>query len=166
MKKSAIVSSLDNLASQKLDVLKFRSQKRKILVTQRGKNSVVYRDTKQLISFCCNDYLGLSQNKAVKKAATDVIEEFGVGAGASRLVTGNHPLYQRLETKLAHIKNTNAALVFGSGYLANIGITPALVGPGDLVVADELIHSSLRGGIRASKANVRYFKHNDIERLP
>jgi len=162
MKKSAIVSSLDNLASQKLDALKFRSQERKILVTQRSKNSVVYRDTKKLISFCCNDYLGLSQNKAVKKAAMDVIEEFGVGAGASRLVTGNHPLYQRLETKLAHIKNTNAALVFGSGYLANIGITPVLVGPGDLVVADELIHSSLHGGIRASKANVRYFKHNDI----
>lgn len=163
MKKSSIGSSLDTLASQKLDALKFRSQKRKILVTQRGQNSVVFRDTKKLISFCCNDYLGLSQNKAVKKEAMDVIEEFGVGAGASRLVTGNHPLYQRLETKLSHLKNTKATLVFGSGYLANIGITPALVGPKDLVVADELIHSSLHGGIRASKANVSYFKHNDIE---
>jgi 8-amino-7-oxononanoate synthase len=116
-----------------------------------------------LTSFCCNDYLGLSQHPSVKQAAHEALEVFGAGAGASRLVTGNHPLYDDLERRLAAIKGTEAALVFGSGYLANLAIPPALTGSGDLILADELVHASMHAGIRASRADALFFTHNDIE---
>ena len=85
-----------------------------------------------------------------------------MGAGASRLVTGNHPLLGELETRLARLKNTAASCVFGSGYLANVGIIPALVGPGDLILIDELSHACLWAGARLSRAAVVPFRHADV----
>ena len=110
--------------------------------TGRSGDLWVERGGRRLLSFSCNDYLGLSQHPALKAAAIAAIERHGVGAGASRLVTGDHPLYAELEQRLARLKGTEAACVFGSGYLANAGIAPALVGRGDLVLLDELSHSS------------------------
>jgi len=118
-----------------------------------------------LISFSCNDYLGLSVHPALIEAACQATEKFGVGAGASRLVTGNHPLYDELEARLARLKGTAAACVFGSGYLANTGIVPALVGSSDLVAIDELAHACLFAGARLSGATVMPFPHNDVTRL-
>ena len=83
-----------------------------------------------MLSFSCNDYLNLTHHPAVKRAAIEAVEKWGAGAGASRLVTGNHPLFGELERRLARLKGTEAACVFGSGYLANAGIIPALVGRG------------------------------------
>src|SRR5204862_4553256 len=94
-------------------------------------------------------------------AAIAAIERHGVGAGASRLVTGDHPLYAELEQRLARLKGTEASCVFGSGYLANTGIAPALVDRGDLILIDELAHSSLWTGARLSRAAVQAFRHND-----
>ena len=99
------------------------------------------RNGRTLLSFCSNDYLNLSQHPAVKRAAAAAAERYGAGAGASRLVTGSHPLYAELEQRLARLKGAEAACVFGSGYLANAGIIPALAGRGDLILIDELAHS-------------------------
>jgi 8-amino-7-oxononanoate synthase len=93
------------------------------------------------------------------------METYGAGAGASRLVTGNHPLFAELEAKLAALKGAEAAVVFGSGYLANVGVIPALVGPDDIVFADELSHSCLISGARLSGARLALFAHNDVGAL-
>src|SRR5215470_17400125 len=119
------------------------------------------RDGRRLLSFSCNDYLNLSQHPAVKAAAIAAIEQYGVGSGASRLVTGNHPLYAELEARLARLKGTEAACVFGSGYLANTGIIPALVGRNDLILLDDLSHACIWAGTRLSDATVMPFRHND-----
>jgi 8-amino-7-oxononanoate synthase len=101
----------------------------------------------------------------VKAAALRAIEVYGTGAAASRLVTGNHPLYAELEARLARHKGTAAALVFGSGYLANLSIVPALAGPGDLVLLDELAHACLASAARLSGARYAPFRHNDMAHL-
>ncbi len=117
---------------------------------------------KKLLSFCSNDYFGLSQNSAVKKSAIDAINKYGVGAGASRFVTGNNSLYKKLETQIAKMKKCDEAIVFASGYVSAIGVIPALVGDGDLIVADKLIHSSLIDGSKLSGAKLLRFLHNDV----
>src|SRR5262249_45369386 len=89
------------------------------------------------------------------------IKLYGVGSGASRLVTGNHPLFAELESRLARLKGTEAAIVFGSGYLANSGIIPALIGADDLVLIDELNHACLWAGARMSRAKVLTYPHAD-----
>src|SRR6202042_2547242 len=109
------------------------------------------RGGRRLLSFSCNDYLNLSQHPDVIAAAIEATARYGVGAGASRLVTGNHPLYQELENRLARLKGTEAACVFGSGYLANTGIIPVVVGEGDLLVVDALAHSCLWAGAQLSR---------------
>src|SRR5262249_10243461 len=122
---------------------------------------VAERDGRRLISFSCNDYLNLSQHPEVIAAAVDATQRFGAGAGASRLVTGNHPLYAELEARLARLKGTGGACVFGSGYLANTGIIPALIGPDDLVVVDELSHACILAGAKLSGAQTHLYRHAD-----
>lgn len=155
--------SLVRFATAKLAGLERQTLRRRIGDTDRGPQARATRDGHELISFSCNDYLGLSQHPAVKRAAIDAVECHGAGAGASRLVTGSHPLYRALEDALARIKGTEAACVFGSGYLANLGIPQALVGDGDLILADELVHSSMHAGMRASRARCALFAHNDMD---
>ena len=125
----------------------------------------IKRDGRELISFSGNGYLALSHNEVVKQAANKALAEYGMGAGASRLVTGEHPLYADLEATIARIKGTEAACVFGSGYLANIGTIPLLVGEEDLVLADKLSHACLLDGIKLSGAVLHRFKHNDMVHL-
>jgi 8-amino-7-oxononanoate synthase len=113
------------------------------------------------LSFSCNDYLNLGQHPKIVAAAIEAIERYGAGAGASRLVTGNHPLYAALEERLARLKDTEAACVFGSGYLANAGIIPALVGPDDLIVVDEISHACIHAGAKLSGAEIHRYRHGD-----
>ena len=150
------------MAQAKLQELDQQNLLRSLQETGRDEACNVIRADQNLISFCCNDYLGLSQHPDVKDAAVNAVLEYGVGAGASRLVTGNHPLYEQLESLLANIKGTESALVFGSGYLANLGVPPVIAGRNDLIIADELSHASMRAGIRASTADSVFFMHNDI----
>ena len=119
------------------------------------------RDGRRLLSFSCNDYLNLTHHPAVKDAAIEALRVYGLGAGASRLVTGNHPLFAELEGRLARLKNAQAACIFGSGYLANLGIIPALVDPGDLVLIDELAHACLWAGARLARGR-GVFRHADV----
>ena len=156
------MDSLDAFSRQKLAELDRHALRRSVAETERLDGVWVERDGRRLLSFSCNDYLGLTQHPALKAAAIAAIEKYGVGAGASRLVTGNHPLYSELEARLAAFKGTEAACVFGSGYLANSGIAPALVRSGDLLLIDELAHSSLWTGARLSRAEIFSFRHNDI----
>ena len=149
----ANMPSLDEFARQKLGDARAGASAPHAGRRPTGSDDLwVERDGRRLLSFSCNDYLGLSQHPALKAAAIAAIERHGVGAGASRLVTGNHPLYAELEQRLARLKGTEAACVFGSGYLANAGIAPALVGRDDLILIDELAHSSLWTGARLSRA--------------
>src|SRR5258708_1322437 len=159
------MTSLDEFAQQKLDALEQAHLRRSLVPTGRSDGLWLQRNGKTVLSFSCNDYLGLSQHPDLKAAAIAAIERHGVGAGASRLVTGDHPLYAELEQRLARLKGTEAACVFGSGYLANAGIAPALVGRGDLILIDELAHSSLWTGARLSRAEVLSFRHNDADHV-
>jgi len=159
------MSSLDDFAQAKLAALESRRLRRTLVTSARRDGVMVERGGRQLVSFSCNDYLGLSGHPALAEAARKAIERFGIGAGASRLVTGNHPLYDELEERLAQLKGAAAACVFGSGYLANTGIVPALIGDGDLVAIDELAHACLYAGAQLSGANVIRFPHNDVARL-
>src|SRR5215831_3638289 len=143
--------SLDRFTQHKLDDLKRRHLYRSLNETVREDGIWVERGGRQLLSFSCNDYLNLTQHPAIKQATVAAIEEFGAGSGASRLVTGNHPLYAQLESRLAEFKRTEAACVFGSGYLANTGIIPVLLGPNGLVLLDDLSHACIYAGAQLSR---------------
>jgi len=159
------MNSLDNFARTKLRGLEKKSTRREIHVSERHDQTRVTRRGKTLISFCCNDYLNFSHHADVKKAAQDAIEQYGAGAGASRLITGNHPLIHQLEKKLAQFKGTEDACVFSSGYMANIGIIPSFIGPQDIIFLDELSHACLFAGARLSGAAQKIFRHNDMAHL-
>jgi 8-amino-7-oxononanoate synthase len=156
------MKSLDLYAQERLEARDGANLRRAITTTAPDDGVFVMRNGRRLSNFSSNDYLNLSQHPAVKEAAVEAIHRFGVGAGASRLITGSHPLYAELEERLAKLKGTDAACVFGSGYLANTGILPAIAGRGDLVLCDELSHSCIRSGAELSRANVQLFWHNDV----
>jgi 8-amino-7-oxononanoate synthase len=155
--------SLDQFAKDRLQQREAQNLRRAIAETEPSDGVWVTRGGRKLLSFCSNDYLNLTQHPAIKQAAKDAIDRYGAGAGASRLITGSHPLYADLEARLARLKGTEASCVFGSGYLANTGIIPALVGKGDLIVVDELAHSCIRTGASLSGADIKLFRHNDVD---
>ncbi|MBN9566663.1 MAG: 8-amino-7-oxononanoate synthase [Alphaproteobacteria bacterium] len=157
--------SLEQFAKSKLAALEAVHRRRVLAETDRADAIHVVRDDRAMVSFSCNDYLNLTHHPAVKAAAVAAIERHGTGAGASRLITGNHPLYSVLEDRLAQWKGAEAACVFGSGYLANAGIIPVLVGPDDLVLVDALSHSCLWAGAQLSRGHVEVFRHNDADHL-
>jgi 8-amino-7-oxononanoate synthase len=154
--------SLDEFAGEKLKGLEQAKLRRAPAVTERA-GIWAERDGRRLLSFSCNDYLNLSQHPEVIAAAIEATARYGVGAGASRLVTGNHPLYAELENRLERLKGSDAACVFGSGYLANTGIIPALAGPDDLILVDEFSHACIHAGAKLSGAAVHLYRHCDTE---
>lgn len=159
------MDSLVSYATSKLEGLAQASLRRDLSCTARAAGVIVERNGRRLISFSCNDYLNLIQHPAIAAAAQDALARYGLGAGASRLVTGNHPLYSELETRLARLKGTESACVFGSGYLTNLGVIPALVGEDDLILIDELAHACLWGGAQLSGARLLVFRHNDVDHV-
>lgn len=168
MNQQSHLSGLDRFCADKLAEMEAKSGRRKLAVTHRRTQARANRQDRpddELISFSCNDYLGLSQHPDVIAAARDAATQYGTGAGGSRLITGNHPLFAALERKLADIKNTEDCVVFGSGYMANIGLVPALAGAGDLLLVDELAHACLFAGGQLSAAEMMRFKHNDMADL-
>lgn len=120
------------------------------------------RDDKMLINFSSNDYLGLRFHPHVVEAGKNALGDAGSGSGASRLVTGEHRYYAALENKLAEARNQEAALIFGSGYLANLGVISAMVSKDDLVISDKLAHASIIDGVRLSGATLKRFSHNNV----
>src|SRR5262249_53498189 len=156
------VNSLDAFARQKLDDLERRQLRRTLVERARTDGIWLTRRGRRLLSFSCNDYLNLAQHPAVKEAAIDAIQRHGVGAGASRRVTGNHPLFADREARLARLKGAQAACVFGSGYLANAGVIPALLGSDDAVLLDEVAHSCLWAGAQLTRGRILTYRHNDV----
>src|SRR5215212_9756058 len=156
------MQSLNDFATRKLAALERGSLRRQLVQTDRMDGIWAMRNGRRLLSFCCNDYLNLTHHPAIKGAAMAALDRYGVGSGGSRLVTGNHPLFAELEGRLARMKGTEAGCVFGSGYLANTGIIPALIGEDDLILIDELAHACLWAGARLSRATVLPFRHSDL----
>lgn len=138
---------------------------RELRLIESGPAPLVTVKGRPVTLMASNDYLGLASHPALKKAAIEAIERFGVGTGASRLVSGTLPPHRDLETALARFKGTEAALMFGSGYLANIGLIPSLIGTGGLVLADRLCHASLIDGCRLSGADLHRYRHRDLNHL-
>lgn len=159
------MDTLSTFADEKLARLEAQSLRRTLSPTRRLDGAWVEREGRRLVSFSCNDYLGLSRHPAVTAAAARAVEVHGAGAGASRLVTGDHPLLSELEARLAALKGAEAACVFGSGYLANAGVIPTFVAPGDLILADELAHACIWAGATLSGAETVAFRHNDVAHL-
>lgn len=120
---------------------------------------------KKLLNFCSNNYLGLANHPKVVAAAKQALEEFGAGSGASRLVSGNFKLHEQLEAKIAAFKGREAALLFPTGFMANLGVINALAGDGDTVIADRLDHASIIDACRLSKAKLQVYPHNDMAAL-
>lgn len=119
-------------------------------------------DGRRVLSLCSNNYLGIANHPALIEAAQRAARELGIGAGASRLISGSMRIHHDLEERLAAFKGTQRALLFTSGYHANIGTIAALVGAGDAVFSDELNHASLIDGCRISRARVHVYRHADV----
>jgi glycine C-acetyltransferase len=135
----------------------------KIVDSPQGREIIL--DGKRVLNFCSNDYLGLANDARIKKAAIEAITEYGFGSGASRLVCGNMGPHEKLETELAILKNTESALVYSSGYMANTGIIPALMGRDSVVISDKLNHASIIDGIILSRAKLMRYPHADMQAL-
>ncbi len=125
----------------------------------------VMLDGRQVLNLCSNDYLGFTSHPQLKKAAVQATQRWGSGSGASRLICGNLTVHETLERRLAAFIGTEAALVYSSGYTANLGIISALVGRGDSVFSDEWNHASIVDGCRLSQARVLVFPHNNLAAL-
>lgn len=132
---------------------------------QSGQGPEIVIDGRKVINFCSNNYLGLADDPRLVEAGVEAMRKYGAGSGAARLISGNFELHDALESELATFKGTDAALLFNSGYHANIGVIPALAGEGDVIFSDELNHASLIDGCRLSKAKTIVYRHNDLNHL-
>lgn len=159
------MSRLDEIFSTELNRLKSEqlNWEPKTLKTSSS-NRAVY-DGKKVILLCANNYLGLSNHPALKKAAIDATKKYGAGSGAVRAISGTMELHVKLEKKIAQFKKTPAALFYQSGFTVNSGLIPAMTGEGWLLVSDELNHGSIIDGVRLSKADKAVYKHSDISDL-
>ena len=139
--------------------------RREIQLFDSPADPVMMHQGRPVINFASNNYLGLTNHPSLKAAAVTAIDQYGVGSGASRLISGTLTPHDNLETTLATFKQTEAALTFGSGYMTNVGVIPALVDSQGLIFADRLCHASLIDGCRVSRAHLRVFQHNDLDHL-
>jgi 8-amino-7-oxononanoate synthase len=138
---------------------------RRLRMISGPQGATVLLDGKPVLLLCSNNYLGLADHPRVREAAADAAMRWGSGAGASRLISGTMTIHRRLEERLASFERSEACLLFGSGYLANLGVISALAGPGDTVFSDELNHASIVDGCRLSRAEVVVYRHLDVEHL-
>ncbi len=138
---------------------------RRLRLISGPQGPTVLLEGKPVLLLCSNNYLGLADHPRVREAAADAAMRWGVGAGASRLVSGTMTIHGRLEERLAAFKGSESCVLFGSGYLANIGVIGALAGSGDAIFSDELNHASIVDGCRLSRAAVHVYRHRDLEQL-
>jgi 8-amino-7-oxononanoate synthase len=148
-----------------LDSLQKQDLYRSLRTVESAQDAWVILEGRKVLNLCSNNYLGLASHPEVKKAAAQAVEEWGCGAGASRLICGTLSPHRELERRLAVFKGTEAALLYTSGYTANLGIIPTIIGNGDVVFSDALNHASIIDGCRISGAKVIVFPHNDLNAL-
>src|SRR5688572_5141367 len=146
-----------------LENLRRASLYRRLRLIEGEQGPLVTVDGREALNFCSNNYLGLANHPALCAAAKNAIDRYGCGSGASRLISGNMALHEDLESKIAELKGTEAALVFNSGFQANTGILSTLVGEGDVILSGSLNHASIIDGCRQSRAKVIVYAHCDLE---
>jgi 8-amino-7-oxononanoate synthase len=156
---------MQDLFAEQLKALRAASLDRHLREISSSQGPEIEIDGRRFVNFSSNDYLGLANDPRLREAAMAAIDEFGVGAGASRLISGTQSPHVRLERALAKWKGTEAALCFSSGYAAALGTIPALVTKNDVVLLDKLCHASLIDGAKLSGAILRVFPHNNLRKL-
>ena len=157
--------NLDAFAGETLDAIRERGTYRRMRVLGGAQAARMEVDGKSVALFAGSNYLDLAHHPALVEASAQASRDYGCAAGGSRLINGNLDLHEALECELADFLGTEAALAFNTGYMANVGVIPALVGRGDILVSDELNHASIIDGARLSQATVRVFPHGDVEAL-
>lgn len=156
--------TLHSSLAEELETFQGKGFARRLRTLERISATQAILNEKKILLFCGNDYLGLSQDPRVIQAGVQALKQYGAGSGAARLISGTSPLHTRLEGELAQFKKKEAGLIFGAGYLANVGTLSALAGEGDLVVMDKLCHASLIDGAKLSGAAIRVFPHKNYKR--
>jgi glycine C-acetyltransferase/8-amino-7-oxononanoate synthase len=151
--------------AERLDELRASGLHRRLRLIEGAQGPRVVLDGQSVLLLCSNNYLGLADHPQVREVAAAAAIRWGAGAGASRLISGNMAPHQRLEERLAAFKGYEAGLLFGSGYLANIGAISALAGRGSVVFSDELNHASIVDGCRLARAETFVYRHTDVEHL-
>jgi glycine C-acetyltransferase len=154
----------DSITDQ-IETIKSQGLYRKMREVQGEQGSSIVLDGQEVLNLSSNNYLGLADHPALRSAAKDAIDSYGCGSGASRLITGNMTLHLELEERIARLKGAEAALVFNSGFQANVGLLSTLVEQGDVVFSDALNHASIIDGCRLSRAKVVVFSHGDMDHL-
>lgn len=149
----------------RLEDLRGAGLHRRLRLVEGAQGPRVVLDGREVLLLCSNNYLGLADHPRVRQAAAEAAERYGAGAGASRLISGSMEPHRQLERRLAEFKRAEAALLFGSGYLANGGVVSALAGRGDVVLSDELNHASIIDGCRLSRAETVVYRHRDTDHL-
>ncbi|HEY4839888.1 MAG TPA: glycine C-acetyltransferase [Candidatus Acidoferrales bacterium] len=145
-----------------IEELKAKGLYTKLHVLDGEQKPVATFDGREVINLSSNNYLGLTTNKALKRAAIDAVKKYGAGAGAVRTIAGTMTLHMELEEQIAKFKGTEACVVFQSGFTANAGTVSAILGKEDLIISDELNHASIIDGCRLSRATIKVFKHKDV----
>jgi glycine C-acetyltransferase len=145
-----------------LEQLKAEGRYFRLRVLDGEQKAVATFDGKQVINLGSNNYLGLTSHRALKRAAIDAVRRYGAGAGAVRTIAGTMRPHLELEEQIARFKNTEACVVFQSGFTANAGTVAAILGKDDLILSDELNHASIIDGCRLSRATIKVFQHRDV----
>jgi 8-amino-7-oxononanoate synthase len=148
-----------------LERLKSEGLYRELKVVEEGQGARVKINGREVIQLSSNNYLGLAAHPELKKAASSAIEKYGCGSGASRLISGNLKLHEKLEEKISSFKGTESSLLFNSGYTANLGVISSLCGRGDIIFSDKLNHASIIDGCLLSGAEIKRYPHKDIDAL-
>jgi 8-amino-7-oxononanoate synthase len=150
---------------KELDGLQGASQARQFTLIESAQEPWLYKDGRRLLNLSSNNYLGLAGDDRLKQAAIEATNKYGVGSTASRLVIGNHPVYELAESALNQWKKSSAALILNSGYTANLGIISSIIGREGVVFSDKLNHASIVDGIVLSRAEHKRYHHNDLNHL-
>jgi 8-amino-7-oxononanoate synthase len=151
--------------SQEIESLKSAGLYRQLKRIEKINGPRITVDGKDYLLFCSNNYLGLANHPKIIQKTIKIIKEFGFGAGASRLISGNTIIHEELERRIAQFKEREAAVVFPTGYMANIGAITSLVDENDTVIIDRLNHASIIDACRLSKAKIQVYSHKDMQAL-
>ena len=157
--------SVAGIADEVLGAIRARGTYRRMRVLDGAQGPRMRVDEREVLVFAGSNYLDLAHHPEVVEASVRAARELGCAAGGSRLITGNLAAHEALEDELADFLGTETALVWGTGYMANVGVLPALAGPGDAIVSDALNHASIIDGCRLARADVHVFRHGDLGHL-
>lgn len=153
------------LIAAELQEIKRQGLYRQLRHVEGEQGPTIFLDGQEVLNLSSNNYLGLANHPAIREAAKEAIDRYACGSGASRLISGNMTLHLELEESIAKLKGAEAALVFNSGFQANVGLLSTLVGEGDVIFSDALNHASIIDGCRLSRADALIYPHCDLDRL-